>query len=301
MELPVPVLQPAEMLVRVSYAGVNPFDAKIADGIFEGRRPHVFPLILGIDASGTVEAVGPGVQRFRTGDFVAGQFLHDPVGRGTYAELAPVPETIGVVRMPPSFSPEQAAALPTAGMTALDALETLNLPSESTLLVVGASGGVGSFATELASVRGVRVTAIARESSGARMRRLGATEVVDPGAPDLDNQLRGSHPTGFDGLLDLMSDRDGFARWRHWVRRGGSAATTTFSADPEEALRDGVHAVNINLQPTAPLLQRLVDQLAEHRLEVPVERTVSLEEAPAALADLRAGHGRGKTVVRVRP
>jgi len=299
MELPVPTTKPNQLLIRVSFAGVNPFDAKIADGIFEGRRPHVFPLVLGIDAAGMVESVGAEVRLFRPGDLVAGQFLHDPVGRGTYAEFAPVPENKAVVRVPQAISPDRAAALPTAGMTALDSIETLGLPSGSTLLIVGASGGVGSFATELASTLGIHVTAVARDSSAARMRSLGAEEVVDPNARDLEETLRRSHPAGFDGLLDLMSDRTGFTQWRRWVRKGGSAVTTTFSADPESAAKDGIRAVNIDLQPNAALLQRLVDRITAHGLRVPVERVVPLEEAPSALADLRAGHGRGKTVVRV--
>lgn len=299
MDLPRPNPGPGEVLVRVEYAGINPFDWKISDGIFEGRRPHLFPLVLGVDAAGTVEAVGTGVNRFRTGDRILGQFLHDPVGTGTYAEATPVPENLALVRVPSGLAFPEAAALPTAGMTALAGLETLALSPESWLVVVGASGGVGSFATELAAVRGIRVLAVARARSAARLRSLGAAEVLDPTSEDAPAVIGRSHARGVDGILDAMSDGPGFARYVALVRRGGAAVTTTFAADAETLASPGVRVTNLNLQPRADLLGRLVREVVDHRLKVPVEQRVTLSEAPAALSELKAGRGHGKTVVSV--
>jgi len=281
-------------------AGINPFDWKVADGIFEHSRPHVFPLILGVDGSGTVESVGPGVVRYRVGDRVFGQFLHDPVGTGTYAEVAPVPEKIGITSVPEGMGFEEAAALPTAGMTALASLDSLALPPGSSLVVVGASGGVGSFVTELAVAHGLHVTAVARPHSAPRLQKLGAEEVIDPTDTHAPQAVLGSHPSGVDGLLDVMSDRPGFARWAAVVRRGGAAATTTFVADPEALGTAGIRAMNINLQPNAELLSRLAGEITKYRLTVPIERRVSLSEAPSALAEVRAGRAAGKTVVLTR-
>ncbi|HEY1198940.1 MAG TPA: NADP-dependent oxidoreductase [Thermoplasmata archaeon] len=299
MDLPSPAVSRAEMLVRVEYAGVNPLDWKIADGIFEGNRPHVFPLVLGVDAAGTVEAVGPAVERFRVGDRIFGQFLHDPIGTGTYAEFVPAPEGIGVTRVPNGMKSEEAAALPTAGMTALASLDFLALPPGASLVIVGASGGVGSFATELAAASGIHVTAVARASSAARLRSLGAEEVVDPSGEDPHAAVARTHPSGLDGLLDAMSDRPTFARWATIVRRGGAATTTMFSADVRSLERAGVRGVNVDLQPTTLLLDRLAKDVVDHHLKVPLERRVRLPEAPAALAELRAGRAHGKTVVEV--
>ncbi|MGP8158460.1 MAG: NADP-dependent oxidoreductase [Thermoplasmata archaeon] len=301
MELPSPVVGRAEVVVRVEFAGMNPLDWKIAEGMYEGNRPHVFPLVLGVDASGTVEAVGPAVERFRVGDRIFGQFLHDPVGTGTYAELAPVPEAGSVIRLPAGITAEEAAALPTAGMTALASLDSLALPVGASLAIVGASGGVGSFATELAAARGLKVTAIARANSAARLRSLGAETVVDPSSEDPPAAIARAHPSGLDGLLDAMSDRTGFAQWAALVRRGGVAATTTFSADVEALQRAGIRGFNVDLQPTTVLLERLAQDVVEHHLTIPLERRVRLPEAPAALAELKAGRARGKTVVALRP
>jgi len=300
VEIPEPGAGPGEILVRVEFAGINPFDWKISDGIFEGRRPHVFPLVLGVDGAGTVDAVGSGVTRFQTGDRVLGQFLHDPVGTGTYVEVTPVPEALGVVRLPPSLTFPEASALPTSGMTALEGLDVLALPSDSSLVIVGASGGVGSFATELAASRGIRVTAVARARSAARLRSLGAAEVIDPTSEDAPSSLARSHPRGVDGVLDAMSDGPGFARYVALVRRGGVAVTTTFAADAETLATPGIRVVNLNLQPRADLLGRLVKEVVDHGLRVPVEQQVPLPNAPSALSELKAGRGHGKTVVSIR-
>ena len=299
MDLSVPSIGPAEMLVRVAFAGVNPLDWKIVEGFYEGSRAHVFPLVVGVDAAGTIEAVGPEVKRFRRGDRIYGQFLHSPVGTGTYVELTPVPEGIGVSRVPDGMKWEEAAALPTAGMTALACLDALALPPDSTLAVVGASGGVGSFATEIASARGIHVVAISRAHSATRLRSLGAQEVIDPTAEDAREVVARSHPGGLDGLLDAMSDRAGFARWMTVVRRGGTAVITTHSANPEDLENAGIRGGNVDLAPSAQLLDRLAQEVIGRRLHVPVERRVRLEDAPAALAELKAGRAAGKTVVEL--
>jgi NADPH:quinone reductase len=299
MELPVPPFGPAELLVRVAFAGINPLDWKIGEGFYQGSLPHVFPLVLGVDAAGTVEAVGPSVTRFRVGDRVFGQFLHSPVGTGTYTDLAPTPEGIGVARVPDELKMEEAAALPTAGMTALACLDALALGPGATLVIVGASGGVGSYATELAAANGIKVVSVARASSESRLRSLGAEEVIDPSAGDARLAVSRNHPTGVDGLLDAMSDRAGFALWTSVVRRGGAAVITTHSADSADLQRAGVRGGNVDLQPTAKLLERLAREVIVHRLKVPVERLVRLNEAAAALAELRAGRGSGKTVIEM--
>jgi NADPH:quinone reductase len=301
MDLPVPSIGPGELLVRVAFAGVNPLDWKIGDGFYDGSRPHVFPLVLGVDAAGTVEEVGSGVTGIRIGERVFGHFLHNPVGTGTYAEVAPVPEGIAVGRIPEGWKTEEAAALPTAGMTALACLDVLALVPGTSLVIVGASGGVGSYATALAAARGVKVIAVARTASAARLRSLGAQEVIDPSEGKAMAEVSQIHPGGVDGLLDLMSDAAGFTRWTATVRRGGAAAVTTHSADLDALKRSEIRGGNVDLEPTANLLARLTREVVDRHLKVPVERRVRLAEAPAVLAELKAGRGVGKTVVDLGP
>jgi len=211
MDLPKPTAGPGEILVRVGAAGVNPFDAKIAEGALDGRMPHVFPLILGVDGAGVVEAVGPNVSRFRVGDGVYGSFLHAPVGTGTYCEYAPVPEGIAIAPIPRGIYTVAAASIPTAGMTARQALDELGLAKGKTLLILGASGGVGSIATQLAATEGIHVIVGSRAANRDFLRRLGAVEFFDTGAGHLLEELRHAHPGGVDAILDLMDPPEAFA------------------------------------------------------------------------------------------
>lgn len=293
MELPRPTEGPGEILVRMTAAGMNPYDPKILDGILKGR-PHVFPLVAGVDGAGRVHAVGDGVTRFRPGDRIYGQFLRDPVGRGTYAEFAVVPESAPIARIPDSLSDTLAAAIPTSGMTAFDALGRLEVGPGSSIVIVGASGGVGSFAVQLAAARGAEVIAVARPGSETRLRELGAREVVD--VSGWVERLRVAHPQGLDALLDLMSDRAGFSSGLGVVKPGGRAATTVYAVDPDR-IPAGVTAIAIDLQPSVELLEGVARAVVERGLSVPLRRTISLEEAVAVLAEIRAGRSVGKTVI----
>jgi NADPH:quinone reductase len=296
MDLPRPSPGPGELLVRLSAAGLNPFDAKIARGILKGR-PHRFPLVLGVDGAGWVEAVGSGVQRFEPGVRLFGSFLHDPVGTGTYAEYTTVPEGNAIVPTPSELSDVEAAALPTAGMAALDSLDRLEVGSGSTLLVVGASGGIGSVALPLARGRGARVLAVARGSSEARLRALGAEIVLDPNGPEWAERVRSVAPRGVDALLDLMSDGDAFARAAHLVRPGGRAATTVYAMKSTTKLPEGVDGFNIDLQPSSRLLLHLVEELRSRGIRLPPGRTIPLPDSPSILSEITAGRAVGKTVI----
>jgi NADPH:quinone reductase-like Zn-dependent oxidoreductase len=292
-----PVPKPEQLLVKIDATAINPFDWKVSDGIMEGVMPAVFPLILGQDAAGTVTAVGNRVTRFKPGDKVFGQFFHPPVGEGTFAEYAVVPETAPLALLPPEINAAIAAALPTAGMTALAMIEALDLKPKARVLIVGATGGVGSFATQLAAAKGFQVLATASADEADRMRTLGASEVFEPRKGNLAEEIKRSHPDGIDGLIDLVSDGPALAALSEIVRNGGCVLTTVFTAD-EKALRGrGIRGGNFQLKSNSALLERLAETVKSGKLTVPIDSTISLEAAPAAIARSRAGHARGKTVI----
>lgn len=299
MELSPPTPERGELLVRVSAAGVNPYDLKIAEGALDGVMPHRFPLVLGIDGAGKVAAVGPGVTRFSVGDRVFGQFLHAPVGTGTYCELTTVPETIGVSKIPPRLGDAEAAALPTAGMTALYAIESLGLAKGENLFIVGASGGVGSFAVQLAASRGIRVVAVARGASVDYVRGLGALEVLPRELPDSLDRIRSGHPSGVDALLDLASDARRIGTFARLVRDGGVVASTTGAAPAEGPSGRSVRTLNVNLTASSSLLDRLLNEVAQGHVRVPIGSTLPLAEASVAWESIRSGASQGKTVLRI--
>jgi NADPH:quinone reductase-like Zn-dependent oxidoreductase len=296
MDLPKPTAAAGEVLVRIGATSINPFDWKIVNGILEGAMPHVFPLILGIDGAGVVEAIGPGVTRFQVGDGIYGQFLHPPVGTGTFCELTTVPENIGVGKIPRGVYTAQAASVPTAGMTARQALDELGLAKNQTLLILGAAGGVGSFACQLASIAGISVIVGSRGANRDYLRKLGAREFFDTSTGHLLEELKFAHPGGIDGILDVMNTGPAFAANLVALREGGIVASTIGAADPAVLAAHKVRGVNINMHPTPDLLDRLSKELAAGRLRTPIELQVPFAEALNAFPTLRAGSGRGKAV-----
>ncbi len=174
-DLPVPEPGPDEIRIQIRAAGVNPADGKAASGAF---GPVVVPYIPGFDGAGVVEKLGEAVTAFREGDPVFGRLGR--VGRGTYAEYVTVKESAVVTVIPAGLDYAQAAAVPVAGLTAYGILEALELLAPATILVLGATGGVGSFLTQFASRAGLAVVATARPQLREKvMQALGATHVVD--------------------------------------------------------------------------------------------------------------------------
>jgi NADPH:quinone reductase len=316
MDLPTPVPEPDEVLVRVEAASVNPMDWRMAAGEFERQLPHTFPLILGVDAAGVVEAVGDQVRRFRVGDAVYGQFFRPPLGTGTFAEHVVVPEQMATGAIEPApmgYASSYVAALPTVGMAALGLLDAVDLRAGQTLLVVGATGGVGSVTVQLAAYLGADVIGTARPDAAKWIRGLGASETVDHSSESITVRTLTAYPDGVDAMVDLASDADSFASLTNVVRDGGIAASLVFGAAPRLLASGRITALNYTLPRPRPddptgqvpepsksdLLARLTEIVESGGLETPTQAEVRLADAPAALARNRAGHARGKTVIRI--
>ena len=169
-DLEAPPVAPDGVLVRVHAAGVNPVDAKIRMGRLANAFPAHFPLVLGWDAAGVVERVGPAVTWFKPGDEVYGYCRRHNLQYGTLAELTTVPEGF-LAPKPPALSFEEAAAVPLAGLTAHQGLEAIGLRAGETLFLGGGAGGVGHLAVQLAVARGARVIASWKAAATRLVRR----------------------------------------------------------------------------------------------------------------------------------
>jgi NADPH2:quinone reductase len=303
MQLPMPSPAPGEVLVKLAAAALNPIDVGIAAGLFEGRMPHAFPLILGVDGAGRVEVAGEAVHGLTAGDAVYGQFLRTPLGHGTFADYAvvpPAPDAGALQRLPDNLPVEIAAALPTAGMTAIGAIEALGLRSGQSVLITGATGGVGVFAVQLAAARGLEVIATARPDAAGWIRQLGASSTVDYTTGDLTGPVRAAHPDGVDAVLALNSGQHSFTEYAGLVRDGGAALSIAFAATPQLLASGRISVTNYMMKDKPGLLARITAEATAGRITVPIQRTVTLEETPEALAGLAAGGARGKTVVLIR-
>ncbi|MFD0167530.1 NADP-dependent oxidoreductase [Streptomyces decoyicus] len=298
MDLPQPEPGPGEVLVRLSAAGLNPVDWKIADGMFGDAMPVAFPLVLGSDGAGEVLAIGDGVRRFTVGDAVFGQFQRPDQGGGSYGELAVTDES-RLAHAARSVTYATSAALPTAGMTAYNLVEETRVTEGTRVLIVGATGGVGTFVTQLAAGRGAEVIATARPAKAELMRTLGAAETVDHTAGPLADQVLAAHPDGVDVLIDMIGGPAEFAGLTRTVRDGGTAVSLIGSADADELTEHNLRGFNFVNRPSPQLLEILAGQVDAGRLTVLVGREVALEEAPEALETSRTGRAQGKTVLAV--
>lgn len=299
MILPRPTPKPDQLLVKVSVAGMNPFDWQLTDGVMTEVMPNVLPFVMGIDAAGDVVQLGSQVSRFRLGDRVFGQFFHSPLGEGTYAEYCVVPETATIAKLPASVSDEVAAALPTAAMTALSIIDCLEIEPGSTVLIVGATGGVGAFATQFAAARGFIVLVTAGPQDAERMQGLGASRVFDARGTELIAQLIATYRQRIDAVIDLVSDREMFRSMSQLVPKGGYMLTTIDAADPEFLKDQHIKGGNFSLEADAALLLRLASLVETGQLMVPIEAAIGLERVPEAIAASRSGHAHGKTVIRM--
>jgi NADPH:quinone reductase len=286
-EVPTPQPGPGEVLLRLEAAGMNPMDRTLASGEWK-PAPATFPMVLGADAAGVVDEVGEGATRFSRGDELFGQLLIAPIGSaGTYAEYVAVSEDAPLARVPDGLDPVLAAALPTAGGAALAMLDLLEPLDGKTVLIVGAGGGIGSFAVQLAARAGAHVIANVREDAAERVRSYGADETVDHTKVSLVEAVRAAHPDGVDALLDVISDADAFAANASLVRPGGTAVTTQYVAE--------VTGINFALQESPELLGRLAEALVTERIVAPPITRISLGDVPSALND--SDRPAGKTII----
>ena len=298
MDLPTPGIRTDEVLIRVWAAGVNPFDWKVADGELKNEMEHRFPLILGFDAAGVVEQVGADVTELAEGDEVYGYLFKPPIGGGAFAEYVSVPAAI-VAKKPESVRFTEAAALPIPGLTAMDLVDAVDAKEGETVLIVGATGGVGSYAVQLATRRGARVIATARRANEVFARELGATETVDHTRKDVVDAVRMTHPGGIEAIIDVASERNVLGRIAGLLKEGGRLASSVYAAEVESLAQRGIKATNVGAQPDARRLEELSRMVDAGELTVSLERTFPLERAPEALGESRTGHARGKIVLLV--
>ena len=285
-EVPIPqITAPNELLIRVQASSINAFDLAVAGGRLKGMMEHRFPVVLGKDYAGTVEAIGPEVSRFAVGDQVFGVLMKPVLGDGTFAEYVTVPESSGIAKVPAGLALQAAGALGLSGTAAVMSVAAIAPAAGETVLISGATGGVGACAVQLAAGRGAQVIATALPGDQADfVRSLGATHTVDYRG-DLAAAVRAIRPGGVDGAIHLAGD--GLQLAELLVPDGRIASTLGFG--PDQLGGRQVRATSIMAVPDPALLERLAADVAAGRLSVRIQRTYRLEQVPEALADFAAG------------
>jgi NADPH2:quinone reductase len=296
-EVATPVAGPGQVLIKLAAASINPMDAKLASGEWR-PAPVMFPMVLGVDGAGVVEAIGEGTTRFYPGDKVFGQLFIPPIGAsGTYAEYVAVTAEAPLARVPDGVDLVLAATAPTAGGTGLSLVEMVEPLDDQVVLIIGAGGGVGTFATQFAVRAGAIVIADINAVAEGRMRSYGVKEAIVRSQDSAKRAVRRSHPDGIDVLIDLVSDAKVFAANAALVRPGGTAITTKYVADLEALQALGIRGVNFALRQSTELLERVGEALAERTIVEPPITRIGLEDVPGTFGPQTHTHANGKTVI----
>jgi NADPH:quinone reductase len=295
----VPVPRPGtdEVLIEMNTAGVGPWDIDVRERLDYWKNRN-YPLVLGVDGSGTVAAVGSAVHGFKVGDPVYAYVWDNPKG-GFYAEYVAVAAN-AVGHVPAGMSLKDAGAAAVTGLTALQGIDdALHIKSGETLLIHGAAGGVGSLAVQFAKLRGARVLATATGDDGAAfVRRLGADAVVDGRHGDIRGAARAFAPGGVDAVLALAGG-DALEACIDALRPGGRVAFPS-GVHPEPRERAGTRIVRYDAIAAPPQYSRLNEAIELARLKVPIAAEYPLADAARAHERMAAGHVLGKIVLRIR-
>ena len=295
-ELPVPSLGPRDVLIAVHTAGVGLWDAKIREGSRASGRER-FPLVLGTDGAGFVAAKGARVRRFDIGDRV---FAYQPKNSkgGFYAEYVAIDDR-NVCRAPQRLDWLEAGAAASTALAALKGIdEILRVRKGETVLVFGASGGVGTLAVQFACRRGARVIASAScRDAAVLLRGLGAHEVVDVRSEGSADRLRALAPGGIDAMLALAGG-DALERCVDVLRRDGRIAYPNGVEPPRR--RRGITKTAYDAIAGSREFARLERAIAEAHLRVPIAAIFPLAQAAKAHARRERDHVMGRIVLRIR-
>ncbi|WP_175781860.1 NADP-dependent oxidoreductase [Burkholderia anthina] len=315
-ELPAPEPQADEVLIRIHAASVNPLDFKIKDGEFKLILPYRLPLILGNDLAGVVVRVGSKVTRFKPGDEVYSRPHKDSIG--TFAEFIAIKED-GVALKPKTLTMEEAASLPLVGLTAWQALiEKAKLKKGQKVLIQAGSGGVGTFAIQLAKHLGATVATTTSERNVELVKQLGADIVIDYKKDDFSKVLK-----DYDVVLDSQGG-DTLKKSLSVLKPGGIAIGIGGPPDPDFAQEAGVSwflkvvigmlsssvrstAKNHNVKYSFLFMRASGDQLSQIARLVDtgvirpvVDRVFPFQATNEALEYVATGRTKGKVVIKVR-
>jgi NADPH:quinone reductase-like Zn-dependent oxidoreductase len=287
-DLPTPEPGPGQVLVQVEASSVNPVDYKIRNG---GYLPQdQLPVTLGRDVAGVVRRCGPGVETLHRGDAIYAMLPRD---QGAFAEFVALPADL-CARKPERLDFVRAAAVPLAALTAWQGLfDEGRLQAGQSVLIHGASGGVGHFAVQFAAARGATVAATCSAEDRDFVRALGATTVVDYKTEDFREMVR-----DVDLVFDLVG---GETQARSWavLAPGGTLVSTLGAPDPTKAAAQGATGLGYMTEPNGAQLAEIAALIDAGRVTPHVERVLPLDAAAEAERQLETEHVRGKLVLQV--
>ncbi len=292
-EVDLPELKEGEVLVKIKAAGVNPVDAVVMKGQYKDMMPHHLPIIPGWDMAGVVEKRGHAARRFEKGDEVYAYARRPEVKWGTFAEYIIIPESYLSLR-PKNVSWEEAGGLPLAGLTAYQSLYSAgDLKENETVLILGASGGVGSFAIQLSKIGGAKVFAVASKKNHSYMQSLGADHTIDYKNEDIGEAVKKIAPEGVDLIFDCTK---GESLKQSMKALKDSGKLVSILSQGEEVDKD-IDFQFVFVEPNSKQLDHYRQLVEEDKIKIEVNKTFPLEKTSDALAQIKTLHTTGKIVI----
>ena len=289
-DVPMPTPKENEMLIKVFASGVNSFDGALLTGKYAKIFGTQLPWTPGYDIAGTVQKIGANISKFKTGDSIYA-FISIPRGGG-YAEYALAKENQAALK-PTTLSFAEAAAVPSVALTAWQALEP-NVHAGQTVLIQGASGGVGMFAIPIAKLRGAKVFATASTANQDFLKQLGADVAIDYKTQKFEDIARN---------VDVVVDGVGgetLKRSYPIVKKGGILVSLVGRVDQAELDKYGIRGVALEAEYNGDQLAEIGKLIDAKKIKVVVSEIFPLAGAATALSKANAGHARGKIVLKVR-
>jgi len=288
-DVPRPEPKDDEALVRVIASGVNPADPLTLSGKYAREFGTHLPLIPGYDIAGIVEKTGANITKLKIGEAVYGY----PTFGGGWADYVTVKE-YEVAAKPKSLNFVEAAAVPMGALTAWQALvDTAHLHPGQTILIHGGSGGVGSFAVQIAKARGARVIATASTANQDLLKQLGADAAIDYTKTRFEDVVK-----DVDAVLDPVG-KETLARSYGVVKKGGIVMSLVARPDPAEFQKRGIRGAGISVHPDAADLAEIARLIDAGNIKPIVTQVLPLSNAIAAQEQAATHHTRGKVVLRV--
>jgi NADPH:quinone reductase-like Zn-dependent oxidoreductase len=276
-----------QVLVKIHDAGLNPVDWKIREGYLKDARPTSFPYTMGQDFAGEVMAIGEGVTGFKKGDRVFG------FAEGSYAEYA-LASPAGLAHIPRSLDYEHAACVPTAGLTAWQIVtDVARVTQNETVLILGAGGGVGSFAVQFAKRAGARVIATASSEDFSYLEEMGASQLLDYKTEHFEDSVK-----DVDIVIDLVGGET-LKRAYRCVKPNGLVITTVGPADEAEAKSYNARVIQFYMKPDSSELGQIGRLVEDGNVKPRLSKVMSLNEAKAAEDLVQLGHPHGKVILHI--
>lgn len=293
-----PVAGEGEYLINIKAAGVNPVDAKAREGYLKERIPNIFPVIPGWDFAGVIVERGHSARRFTVGDEVYGYARRTTYQKGTYAEYITLPESY-VAKKPSGLSFEDAASVPLVALTAYQSLfDSGNIKKSQDVLIIGASGGVGSFAMQYAKITGARVIAVASSNRESYLKSLGARHIIDYSKGSFKAELKRILPEGVDLVFDCAGNESTIEAYA-CLKENGILVSILSHEDPDLVEKYKINFKYVFVEPNVSELDIISKWFEEKKLKINLQKVYDLKDVSDAHTQIETRHTQGKIVLRI--